>query len=379
MKFNALCKRLPGEETTCFGSPALEIASDGTLLAAHDYYYSSDTGMTDKGTPQPGTAIYRSCDGGESWRQIARLEAHWATFFTVGAEVYLMGCDRPFGNIVIFRSRDNGLTWTEPVDRRTGLLFPGGTDRTLPSFHCAATTAVIHRGRIFRAYEEVTVPDRRHGWKSLTVSAPVDADLLDAANWTMSNPVELDSTTFPAHWLPASSTEWLEGNVAVAPDGHPVLLLRLMCSPNADHAAMLRLSDDGRELTFDPATGYLDLPGGGHKFVVRRDPVTGFYLTMGNNNTDPSWTSQRNILSLSASVDLIGWTIIHTLIRDDSGLSWERSTREIGFQYPDFRIDGDDLIYLVRTAYDGTTCFHDANQITFHRLENFRRLLTGAE
>jgi hypothetical protein len=48
-----------------------------------------------------------------------------------------------------------------------------------------------------------------------------------------------------------------------------------------------------------------------------------------------------------------------------------------GFQYADWQFDGDDLIYLVRTSYDGGHNYHDANRITFHRIEDFRTRVLG--
>jgi hypothetical protein len=47
-----------------------------------------------------------------------------------------------------------------------------------------------------------------------------------------------------------------------------------------------------------------------------------------------------------------------------------------GFQYADWLFDGDDLIAVVRTAFDdadgGADSFHNANFLTFHRIRNFR-------
>lgn len=372
MKLNALVRRQPGEEI-CFGSPSLAIAPDGSYLASHDFYYPREIPADTEN--EKGTVVYRSTDGGERWEKIACIAAHWASLFTHRGQVYLMGCDRPFGNIVIFRSSDHGFHWTTPIDGRTGLLFKGGQARCEPNYHTAPTALAFGNGRIYRAYDDVANPDGRDGWKTLVVSAPDDADLLDAASWVRSNAIPLAPETFPPSWHPCTKAEWLEGNMVTAPDGKPQLLMRLSVGPNADHAAKLTLSSGGTRLCFDPETGYLDLPGGGHKFMVRRDARTGWYLAMGNNNTEPTWTSQRNILTLSASRNLVDWTPVHTLVQDDSDLPWERSVREIGFQYPDFQIEGDDVIYLLRTAYDGTTWFHDANQITFHRLQNFRSLL----
>ena len=94
-----------------------------------------------------------------------------------------------------------------------------------------------------------------------------------------------------------------------------------------------------------------------------------------NNNTDPRYPNQRNVLSLFTSVDLIHWELCKTLIEDDSALSWEESIEQVAFQYPDWQFDGDDIIYVLRTAYGGAADYHDANRITFHRLTNFRDFL----
>ena len=48
--------------------------------------------------------------------------------------------------------------------------------------------------------------------------------------------------------------------------------------------------------------------------------------------------------------------------------------RKVGLQYVDFSIEGDDIIYLCRTAMNNARNFHDANYSTFHRIENFREL-----
>jgi hypothetical protein len=48
------------------------------------------------------------------------------------------------------------------------------------------------------------------------------------------------------------------------------------------------------------------------------------------------------------------------------------------FQYPDYVIEGDDLLVASRTAYDddvgGAHTAHDANYLTFHRFPRFRQL-----
>ena len=46
--------------------------------------------------------------------------------------------------------------------------------------------------------------------------------------------------------------------------------------------------------------------------------------------------------------------------------------KEVGFQYVDFEFDGDDIIFLCRTALNGAANFHDSNYSTFHRISAFR-------
>jgi len=137
----------------------------------------------------------------------------------------------------------------------------------------------------------------------------------------------------------------------------------------------VKVNDDGRTVSFGPRDGFIDFPGGMTKFTVRRDPATELYLTLSNNNTDPKLPSQRNVLSLHSSADLRHWAHRLTLIEDDLPLSHEDSVRLTGFQYVDWQFDGEDIIYLVRTAYDGAHNFHDANRITLDRIRGFRQLL----
>ena len=49
-------------------------------------------------------------------------------------------------------------------------------------------------------------------------------------------------------------------------------------------------------------------------------------------------------------------------------------SKMVGFQYVDFEIEGDDIIFLCRTAMNGANNYHDANYSTFHRIERFREL-----
>ncbi|MBN2451444.1 MAG: exo-alpha-sialidase [Lentisphaeria bacterium] len=364
----------PERAQTYLGSPSIARAPDGALVATHDYF--------GRGCPRNHeaeealTSVYRSEDRGRTWTNITHvMNAYWSTLFSHGDALYLLGASQQYGSIVIRRSTDGGFTWTHPKDEHSGLLFRGGYYHDDPNYHCAPVPVLVHQGRLYRAFEDCRGARWGAGFASLVVSAPADADLLAAANWTMSNKLAFEPGWVPEAWGKLENPGWLEGNVVPDPRGKLWNVLRFHSSPRADVAAMVSIRADGRTLAFDPGTGFVPFPGGMTKFTIRHDPPSGRYLTLSNPNTDPSCPSQRNILALAASPDLRTWTVVRNLLQDDTGLPWNLSTRLTGFQYTDWQFDGEDIIYLVRTAYRGAHNFHDANRITFHRLERFRDLL----
>ena len=85
------------------------------------------------------------------------------------------------------------------------------------------------------------------------MSAPVDADLLKADSWTMSNRLEFDQA-----W---PGTVWLEDNVVITPQEQLVNILRVECK-EAEKAAIVHISKDGKSVSFDPAKDFIDFFGG---------------------------------------------------------------------------------------------------------------------
>ena len=94
------------------------------------------------------------------------------------------------------------------------------------------------------------------------------------------------------------------------------------------------------------------------------------YFALFNRVADLEHVMARNILSLSFSKDGIKWQTVCDLIGIDAdGGLYDK----VGVQYPDAIIDGDDLLWVQRTACNNAANFHDSNYITFHRLKNFRQ------
>ena len=229
------------------------------------------------------------------------MKAYWSRLFVHGGAVYLLGVSQQYGSIVIRRGDDGGFRWTHPKDADSGPLFPGGPFKVAPNFPCAPVAVLDHEGRIYKAFEDCDPCVWGTGFRACVISAPVDADLLRASSWRMSNKLPFTPSWTPAAWRPVTQPGWREGNVAAAPDGQLWNVLTFEARPLAqDTAAMVRIDDEGERVSFDPGAnpdpaapggpgGFVAFPGAKAKFTLRRDPVTGTYLTLANAVTDPDW------------------------------------------------------------------------------------------
>lgn len=364
----------PERTKTYLGSPSLMRLPDGALVATHDYFGPGCPRNHEN--EEALTSVYRSEDNGQTWVNVTHLmNAYWSNLFLHRGALYLLGVSQQYGSIVIRRSDDGGFTWTHPKDEKSGLLFKGGYWHDNPNYHCSVVPILVHDGRLYRGFEDCIDARWPTGFQAFVLSIAESADLLDAANWTMSNKLGLDPEWLPETWGTCKAPGWLEGNVVADPAGQLWDVLRVHSTPAVDKAAFIRIEKGGKYIRFDQESGWGYFPGGMSRFTIRRDPVSGKYLTLSNNNTDSRFSWQRNILVLNVSDDLRNWRQAHVLLRDESGLRFEDSVRLTGFQYVDWQFDGDDLIYLVRTAYRGAITFHDSNRITYHVLENYARYI----
>lgn len=352
---------IPASSGIYIGSPGIAVLANGDYIAKHDEFGP-------RSTEHGGavTQVFKSSDRGASWSHLATVRGmYWASVFTHRGDLYLMGTSKYHGDTVISRSEDGGRTWTTPSDKESGLLLDGA------KFHCAPVPIAIHNGRIWRAMEDAMGPG---GWgghfRSFMMSAPVDADLLNAESWTSSNRLGVDG-----QWLGGKFTGWLEGNAVVTPQGHIVNILRVDYRPKGGKAAVVEISDDGKKATFDADWGFMDFPGGCKKFTIRFDPASDRYWTLsnavlpGHRNANPERV--RNAVALVSSKNLRDWTM-HCIVL------YHPDTLRHAFQYLDWLFEGDDMIVASRTAYGrgerAAHRQHDANYLTFHRIKGFRGL-----
>ncbi len=347
----------PAASRQHIGSPGLAVLSTGEYVASHDYFGPGSTNNV--------TRVYASSDRGETWSERATIRGQWwSTLFEHRQALYLFGTTKENGHCVIRRSTDGGRTWTEPGDGEIGLLHADAM------YHCAPVPVVLHAGRVWRAMEEFIGP-KWGAFRAFVMSAPEDADLLKASSWTSTNRIAPERS-----WLDGRVGGVLEGNVVLAPDGTLVNMLRVHQPSFDEVAAMMHVSADGTQLSFDPERDFVPMPGASKKFTIRYDAQTSRYWTLANY-VPPEYRQParrpdltRNTLALLCSADLTNWDVAQVILQDPD-------TVTVGFQYPDWRFDGEDIVALARTAFpepDGTTAHnaHDANWLTFHRIEGFR-------
>jgi len=359
---------IPAESGKYIGSPSIAILSNGDYVASHDIFGPQSTYET-----SAKTKVFRSSEAGREWEELATLEGQlWSTLFFHEGALYIFGTDSRFGSAIIRRSDDGGETWSEPGDEKSGLILNDG------DYHTAPVPAIVHRGRIWRAMEDM-YPDISWpaNFRAFALSAPADADLLDADSWRVSDRLSFKSSWFEEGDRPG----WLEGNMVVTPQGDLVDVLRVNSEPEYGKAAIVRISEDGRDSSFDPylllegqkasRSGFVDFPGGMSKFTIRYDDTSGRYWSLVNEVKGTNNPHARNVLSLTSSEDLVKWKV-------ESRILTHPDEENHAFQYVDWLFEGEDIVAVSRTAYadglGGAHNYHDANYLTFHRIKDFRSI-----
>ena len=289
----------PASSGKYIGSPSIAILPNGDYVVSHDEFGPKSTEHR-----RAVSQIFRSSDKGKTWKKVSTINgAFWSTLFVHRSALYLLGTNKHHGDIVIRRSTDGGATWTSPTSDTTGLLTSNGQYATGPM------PVIEFNGRLWRAMEWRDPPT---GWgvnyQAGMMSVPVDADLLDAGNW-------IYSTSLPSnrHWNNGDMRAWLEGNAVVSPDGRMVNVLRVQTESPDEKAAIVTLSPDGRQASFDPVSGFVDFPGGGKKFTIRYDPQSKLYWALASIVHERHRTANpgsiRNTLALTSSPDLRSWKV----------------------------------------------------------------------
>ncbi len=338
-------------------SPSFVKLDNGVILASMDLFAGK--------APQNLVLVYRSDDGGRTWRYVTDLfPCYWATLFTHKGRLYMQACSTEYGDILIGESTDEGATWSKPVR-----LFVGSSSHLDAGWQRTPMPILTHKGRLWVSVDYGAWALGGHWVGALSIDE--NADLLVSENWTCTELIAYD----PA-WPGApqgKSSGLLEGSMVATRQGQLLNIMRIGligCTPSHGIAVALEADAGAPEkpLTFHQ---FIRLPSGSNsKTFIQHDPVSGLYIAVGNICVNEETPGQRNVLALQYSHDLYEWKVA-TLLLDYR----HENPKDVGFQYIYFIFDGDDLLYLSRTSLNGARNFHDANYSMMHRVKDFRKLL----
>lgn len=352
----------PNDQAYCFSghflcSPSLLRHPDGYLLSSMDIF--------DRFHPQNLTMIFRSDDDGKTWYYVCDLmPCFWGKLFLHKGEVYMLACSTQHGDLLIGKSPDGGMHFDAPVV----LLRGSGGRAAMDGYHKNPQPVLHCNGRLYETLEwgcsESGAHKARYDYAAMVMSCDENDDLLNPASWSFTEPVVFDPQWSPELKHFAPNTRTLEGCMVVDPEGR---LLNIMRFENSEGKTIVYEVD--RENPEAPLK-YLrcmDFPANRTKFEIKYDAVSKNYYSIGTRIYDKDRQDARNLCSLLVSSDLIHWRVAKDLF-DYRHENWGK----VGFQYVDFEIEGDDLIFLNRVALNNAANLHDTNYQTYHRLENFR-------
>lgn len=337
-------------------TPSILRHPDGYLLASMDVF--------DGRAPQNLTLIFRSDDDGQSWYHYTELfPCFWGKLFLHRGEVYMLATSTEYGDLLIGRSTDGGKTFETPA-----VLLRGSCHWQTPGWHKSAMPVIEHKGRLWTGIDYGAHAAGGHA--SCLLSADADADLTDPQSWLVTEPLRYNPS-----WEGSVSGDergFLEGNAVVLPDGEIGNVLRYSTNKGTPSYGLIPIlrgscAQPEQMLTFEK---YVSFPGNLSKFDILFDAVSRHYYAIVSRIYNPEQPGARNLLSLVRSPDLEHWETVTDLL-DATG----EDPRYVGFQYVSFLFDGDDILYLSRTAVNGAQSYHDNNYITFHRIRNFRSLV----
>ncbi|MDR1060365.1 MAG: glycoside hydrolase [Clostridiales bacterium] len=339
-------------------SPSIAILPSGRFVVSMDLFAGR--------RPQNLTLLYYSDDQGATWHYLNDLfPCYWGKLFVHRGRLHMLAHAAEYGDLLIGASDDEGATWTAPtpIFRGSGMFCASGP-------HKAPMPVIEHGGRLCTAIDFGSwEADRGHGQGMLSIDA--GSDLLKADNWALSDSFLRYDPSWPGAVVGQSSGA-LEGNMVVSPKGELINMLRYQINdaqPNHGRAIQLLADADRPEkpLAF---LRIVEMNGGSNsKFQLRQDPATKKYFAICSEYVDGMPNSMRSVLSLAASDDLISWKIVKRLV-DYRHLP----PGDTGFQYCDFQFNGEDIVFVCRTAFNRPRNYHDANYTTFHIIKNFHSL-----
>ncbi|MBE6732320.1 MAG: exo-alpha-sialidase [Ruminococcaceae bacterium] len=335
-------------------SPSLVRHPDGFLLASMDLFAGSH--------PQNLTLIFRSDDNGETWHYVSELmPCFWGKMFIHKGELYMLSCSTEYGDLLIGKSIDGGKTFSAPICLLRGANGKNGSS----GVHKNPQNIFIHNGRLYNTLEWGAWANKEYCHAAMVMSCDINDDLLIPENWSFTEPKKFNPNEAPELSYLPECTMTIEGTLVMSPNSE---LLNVMRFGGNRSVIAYKVNKNNHEAVLE-YSHCIPFPANLSKFTIKYDEKSNKYYSVASRLHEKIYT-KRNLLSLMASEDLYNWHLVTDLL-DYSNCDPEK----IGFQYVDFEFEGDDIIFLCRTAINCARNYHDANYSTFHRIENFRRFI----
>ena len=417
--------RSPNPEKDFAYSPAILVLKNGRYIMSLD--------ISDK-----CGKIYISDDKGETW-QLKREElfAH-ASLFLDGERIYLLGCHALHEDLIIMYSDDNGETWSEKsflttreewVHCATGVWYKDGyvyvpmetcflreSETIRSQWKVNILAPVILRGKLG---EDLTKRDNWLFSEKVRFRDVIGEEEIEGFGvpffLTIDAAEEGEEFTssiraYQKQWIQESGNVkqnfrvhmlgWLESNVVQItdpthywfdPSGKTLHIFMRANTHNAGYCCVMKAVErvvDGKEIISieceKAPSGkrmiFLPWPGGQNKFFVKYDKETNLYWLASVQVRDSMRrieylsedryglaSDERDRLALHFSKNLVDWCF--------AGLVAQSGHEKQSRHYASMDIDGDDLVILSRSGDENAKSAHDGNMITFHRIENFRKLV----
>ena len=311
--------------------------------------------------PQNLTLIFRSDDNGETWHYVSELmPCFWGKMFMHNGELYMLSCSTEYGDLLIGKSTDGGKNFSAPIALLRGSNGKNGND----GVHKNPQNIMIHNGRIYETLEWGSWHNQEYRHAAMVMSCDVNDDLLVPENWTFTEPVKYDYFIPELEDLKKPAMT-IEGTLTLSPKNE---LLNIMRFSKSNHVIAYEVNTKKHDAPLE-FNKLIHFEANFSKFMIKYDAVSKRYYSVATRIHIDSQQWARNLLSLMSSADLENWKTVCDLM-DYRNCDPEK----YGFQYVDFEFDGDDIIYLCRTAINNPHNYHDSNYSTFHRIKNFRDL-----
>jgi len=339
-------------------SPSIVRLPSGKLVSSMGVHATQEHG-------ENLSILFYSDDNGESWHYLCELfPARWSKLFCDGGKLYCLSVSCTYGDLLIGCSEDEGFTWGEPT-----VLARGACVNRRAGWHHTPMPILRYKDRI--------ITDMQYGaWTSgyfanAILSAKEGSDLTNRDNWAISefwdhrDHEDIRPASSGGEMGSADAFKYaiggIEGNPVVAPNGDVWVIHRY------GNRKPLILEYDPDDPWGELKNGRLcDMPVKDSKAPIEYDEVSGRYYMICSYAPEDRNVG-RTMCALMSSSDLENWRLDRMLLDYSS-----EDPRLIGLQYFDFLIDGDDIIFVSRTAVCGAHNFHDSNHQTFHRVKNFR-------